>query len=462
VSTPAVAVIGAGASGTLAAVHLLRSATGPARVVLVERSGVFGPGIAYGTTDPRHLLNTPAGKMSAIETDREHFVRWARGEGIDVGAAGFAPRGEYGRYLTATLLDEECSSGASVERLTGEVTRVVPDGDAVELVVAGGQRLRVDAVVLATGAGNGDPVRHLVPGETERYIADPWAEGALSAIGDGDEVLVLGTGLTMMDLALSLTGGTRTTVHAVSRHGLLPHPHRARSVTAAEVAEVPERAGTVGELLRYARRAVSAEPDRWRAFVDQLRPHTARLWQQLDVEERRRFLARINRFWDVHRHRAAPETHRKVRALSEEDRLRLHRGRVTAVRSTAGGLDVELTTRGQRRVLAMDWLVNATGFPLDLAERTDPLVRGLLAEGVARPDELGLGMGTAANGNLLAADGEPQRVFALGALRRGELFESTAVPEIRAQAATIASTIHELGRDPARAPARVGTTGGQP
>ncbi|MDT7726130.1 MAG: hypothetical protein QOI21_2706 [Actinomycetota bacterium] len=455
-STPAVAVIGAGASGALAAAHLLRAADGPSRLVLVERSGVFGPGIAYATTDSRHLLNTPAGKMSAIETDREHFVRWARREGMDVDAASFVPRREYGRYLTATLLDEEHSSLASTERITGEVSRVVPDGDAVVLWLAGGQRLRVDVVVLATGAGNGDPVGHLVAGETNRYIADPWAEGALSAVGDGDEVLVLGTGLTMMDLALSLTGGTRTTVHAVSRHGLLPHPHRAASGGA--VAEVPERAGTVGELLRYARRAVSADPDRWRAFVDHIRPHTAALWQQLDVEERRRFLSRINRFWDVHRHRAAPETHRKVRILSEEDRLRLHRGRVTAVRSTGSGLDVELTTRGRRRVLAVDWLVNATGFPLVLAERTDPLVRGLLAEGVARPDELGLGVGTAANGNLLAPDGQPQRVFALGALRRGELFESTAVPEIRAQAATIASTIHELGRDPVRA----STTGGEP
>jgi uncharacterized NAD(P)/FAD-binding protein YdhS len=222
-------------------------------------------------------------------------------------------------------------------------------------------------------------------------------------------------------------------VHAVSRHGLLPQPHRHGTGPAPDLPEPPRRAGSLGELMRFVRRSVSADPDRWRDVVDQLRPHTHQLWRQLDVPERRRFLDRVGHYWNVHRHRAAPATHRRVRRLLDEGRVKLHRGRVTAVRPTAEGFQVELTGR---RTLTVGWLVNATGFRQD-----GPLVRGLVADGTARPDPIGLGVRTGGGGRVLDERGTPCRIFTLGALRRGELFESTAVPEIRAQAAEIAATV---------------------
>ncbi|GGP67936.1 FAD/NAD(P)-binding protein [Saccharothrix coeruleofusca] len=441
-----VAVVGAGASGTLAAVHLLRAAADrgrPLRLVLVDRSGEFGPGRAYRTADPEHLLNTPAGRMSAFADDPDHFVRWNLGRGRDVDGAAFLPRGDYGRYLTEALLAEERRAGgvAVVERVAATATGLSADGARVVVEQAERAPLRADLVVLATGVGGGDPLAGLLPTGAPRYVADPW-DGA-AAITDDSPVLVLGTGLSMMDLAISVTRAhPRAEVHAVSRHGLLPRPHRTggASVAPPRGPHPPERVGSLRDLLAFARRGVAEDPDRWREFVDRLRPHAPRLWQQLDIPERRRFLDRVNRYWDVHRHRAAPATHRRVRALMGAGRLRVHRGRVAGLRPVPDGFEADLVTRAGRRSLRVGWVVNATGFSGEVTDRPDPLLRRLLDDGTARPDPLGLGLTTGPDGRVLDRRGAPRPVFVLGALRRGELFESTAVPEIRAQAAAVAAT----------------------
>jgi uncharacterized NAD(P)/FAD-binding protein YdhS len=420
-----VVVIGAGASGTLAAVHLLRSDV-PLELVLVDRSGEFGPGRAYRTGDPGHLLNTPAGKMSALADEPDHFARWSRAD-----AGAFLPRRDYGRYLTETLrAEEKRTPDTTVRHVTDTVTRLTAEDDGVTVELAGSGQVRADFAVLAPGAGGGDPLAELLPGGSPRYVADPWA-GPLPDTG-GAPVLVIGTGLSMMDVACSVSQGS--VVHAVSRHGLLPRPHRRREGSDPSFPDPPDRITSLGELLGFARRCLSADPERWRDFVDHLRPHTRRLWRQLDVSDRRRFLERVDHYWNVHRHRAAPATHQQVRALLDSGRLRLHRGRVVAVRPGAGGFEVDLTGG---RTLRVGWLVNATGFRRD----GGPLVRGLVADGTARPDPLGLGVRIGQDGRVLDRRGEPRRIFTLGALRRGEEFESTAVPEIRAQAAEIAATV---------------------
>ncbi|USX52709.1 FAD/NAD(P)-binding protein [Lentzea sp. HUAS12] len=477
-----VVVVGAGASGTLAAIHLLRADV-PLELVLVDRSGEFGPGRAYRTGDPGHLLNTAAGKMSALADDAGHFARWA-------GVAGdeFLPRGEYGRYLAETLRGAEADAvvrhlpsasgsghlagttvgshgSAAVRHLAGTAAgshdgtavrhlTAVPDsasrgstsvrhladtatgltshprGVTVDLERTG--PVHADFAVLAPGAGTTDPLAHLIPHDSARYVADPWA-GPLPDTG-GAPVLVLGTGLSMMDVSVAVAEDS--VVHAISRHGLLPQPHRNGGTPKPSLPE-PPRTTRLGELMAFVRRNVRAHPDRWRDVLDHLRPHTHHLWRQLDVPERRRFLDRVGHYWNVHRHRAAPTTHRRVRELIDAGRVRLHQGEVKAVRPAGEGFHVDLSGPRGDRTLTVGWLVNATGFRQD----GGPLVRGLVDEGTARPDPIGLGVRTEPDGRVLDGRGKPCRIFALGALRRGELFESTAVPEIRAQAAEIAATV---------------------
>ncbi|SDF78705.1 FAD-NAD(P)-binding [Lentzea fradiae] len=245
-----VVVVGAGASGTLAAIHLLR-ANASLELVLVDRSGEFGPGRAYRTGDPGHLLNTVAGKMSALDDDPGHFVRWS-------GAAAdeFLPRGEYGRYLAETLREEE--KKAAVRHVVDTATGITSTAGGVTVEPARTGPLHADFAVLAPGVGSGDPLAGLVPGDSPRYVADPWA-GPLPRTG-GEPVLVLGTGLSMMDVSVAVAHDS--VVHAVSRHGLLPRPHRLGTGPAPSLPDPPRRVRSVGELMRFVRRSVSAHPDR--------------------------------------------------------------------------------------------------------------------------------------------------------------------------------------------------------
>jgi uncharacterized NAD(P)/FAD-binding protein YdhS len=199
---PTVAIVGAGAGGVLAALHLLDSPGPPVRVLLVERSGKAGRGVAFSTDHDSHLLNVPAGSMSAFERDPGHFTRWLGGNGFPNAQDDFVPRRLFGQYLGEALLSwARLGQGHDVVEIArDEVVDIDTTGPSPTLVFAGRQRARVDAVVLATGVL---PPRWPVSLEgwkdNGRCISDPWRPGVLDEVGLGDTVTLVGTGLTAVD-----------------------------------------------------------------------------------------------------------------------------------------------------------------------------------------------------------------------------------------------------------------------
>ena len=442
----AVAVIGGGASGALAVVHLLRAAAGtgcPLRIALIDRLGRHGLGQAYSTTCPEHLLNATADRMSAVAGHPGHLSRWAAAAGLP--PRGFLPRAAYGRYLLDTLDDAERQAApqSRVTRLTDRVLaiRTNPAGRPLRVVLDGGC-LDADIAILATG--NPPPGSPVAVPDSPRYIADPWAPGVLAAARDGSPVVILGTGLTMVDVALAVTHGRPgTTVHAVSRHGLLPRAHSGQPAAAAPL-WLPALADSRGpvrlaDLLWQVRAAMTSRPQRWEEVVDALRPQVPGLWQRLPDGDKRLFLRHVARYWEVHRHRMPPATARQVTALRCTGRLSVQAGRVTSVTGHGAGLRVSIEAGGRVTELEAGWLVNATGPGADVTRTPDPLLRDLLAAGLARPDPLRLGIEASPEGAVLGAGGLPSRtLFTLGPPLRGARYETTAIPEIREQAATLA------------------------
>jgi uncharacterized NAD(P)/FAD-binding protein YdhS len=407
--------------------------------VLIEGGGRVGKGVAYSTTEPAHLLNVRAEGMSALAGDPGHFARRFEAEGGD--PRGFAQRRLFGRYL-GELLGEAVESGrtsivhasaAGAARAEGRWRVELDDGSAVE----------ADALALAIGNQDPQPLRAFA-GAGERYIANPWGEAARSAVEDlaqsGGDALLVGTGLTMVDLVLSLdSAGHRGGIVALSRRGLIPRSHADFDPAPVERSEVPQ--GSVRGLFRWLRRR-GAEVG-WRAAVDSLRPHSHGLWQDLDLDQQQRFLRHARPWWDVHRHRIAPEVAATIARLVGEGRLRVMAGRIIAAAETEDGIAVELRRRGASAPQSMSfaYAFNCTG-PLHLIERTkDPLLRTLLDTRSARPDHLGIG---------LAVDERSragERLWALGPLTKGRYWEIIAVPDIREQAAAVADDIkRELGR----------------
>jgi uncharacterized NAD(P)/FAD-binding protein YdhS len=449
-NTPTIAIIGGGASGTLLASHLLRA--GNARIVLVERGERIGRGVAYGTTFDGHLMNVPAASLTGLPGDPEHFLRYLRAR-HDTSAepTAFVPRLVYGAYLEHLLRESErlAAPGGTLVRWRGEVVDLTAGAGARRWLMrfADGSRAHADRVVLALG--NLPPRSPALssgewPDDPARYIADPWAAGALEDRAPGT-VLLIGTGLTMVDIALELqhrTPGQR--VVALSRGGLFPQAHRIGGAAPSQGIPIPDPTPSITALLRFVRSAaVVAEVGGgdWRDAVNALRPVTTELWAALPQSEQQRFLDRLARFWDVHRHRLAPEVATAIGALRESGRLTFASGRIRSVAAAGDDLAVTLRTRGSddERVLRVAAIVNCTGPTGSVLGGGSPLLEALCAAGTARPHPLALGLDTVAGGALLDAAGrEHESLFALGPLRRGELWETTAIPEIRTQAEALA------------------------
>lgn len=421
---PDVAILGAGFCGTLLAVHLARAGRA---VTLLDRTGRFGPGLAYGGHHPRHLLNTPAGRMSAFPDDPDHFTRWARARDPAVSGGSFLPRRDYGLYL------EQLRAAHPITCLSGQVTDLVPDarGFTLELPSA---TVHAPRVVLAVG--NLPPTDHTGLGDDPRNHRDPWAFDPATIDRDAP-VLLLGTGLTALDLALTLAdAGHRGPVHLASRRGLLPQPHRlaARPPTYA-LDNLSEWPATARGLLRHLRaevRRVAADDVDWRDVVAALRPHTADLWRRLPHTEQDRFLRHLRPYWDTHRHRAAPETHAAVAELRARGQLHVHAAALRSATAATDALHLELRRRDGRPLhLAVAALLHCTGPATDLA--ADPLLARLQARGLVEPDPLHLGVAADAHGRVA------ENLYLTGPLRRADTWESTAVLELSSQVAALAA-----------------------
>ncbi|HQR27558.1 MAG TPA: FAD/NAD(P)-binding protein [Nocardioides sp.] len=460
VTRPTVVVIGAGASGTLAAIHLLTTAGRRATavdLVLVDPADRWGRGVAFGTPEREHLLNVPASGMSALPEDPGHFVAWLARQSPDgVAEQGtFAPRRQFALYLDDTLADAVASTYglAALRHVRSTAVGVRTTATGVAVATSDGRELAAEAAVVATGLP--EPGCGWVPAglaSSAFFVPDPWRPGALDVVRRDrtapPDVLLVGTGLTMVDVTLSLTSeGNRPDrrLVAFSRHGRLPRAHTEEQRLAV-IPDVSEWGTTLAELREDAARHVAgvvASTGDWRPAVDGLRFQLSTLWNRLSEEDRAEFLARDAGEWAVLRHRMPPATAAALLGLRETGRLTVGAAEVTdAEPLPRGGLRVRLSDGTSHDV---GWVVNCTGPQGDLRQVRNPLLddlqrrRGGAAPAVAATG--GMGFRTD-HGRLVDSAGTTQApIWTLGPLRRGELWESTAVPEIRSQARVLAGAV---------------------
>lgn len=447
-------VVGGGASGVLVAARTLDASHARAvEVTIVDPGDRLAAGVAYGTTDAEHLLNVRASGMSADPSSPGDLVRWIgeRGKGD---ADTFVPRRDYREYLEQHLAAAAATAPSGALEIAHDrvVALSVEDG-ACRVTLASGTELRADRVVLALG--NSAPA---VP-DTLRpldghpaWVPDPWAPGALEQHAMAPHVLLVGSGLTMVDVAITLGRGrvgsdARSPLMALSRSGLLPLAHLERQpARPLDVIDL-ERDGTDVLALqarlrdRIVDRVGSEYPDEdWREVIDAVRPFANALWRRFDVDQQRLFLTEVMRSWDVHRHRMSPPTAARLDTLRTGGVLSTHTGRVLAVEpDSTGGVLAHVEVDGAEQHLRVDTIVNCTGPGRSWLPPANPVVADLVARGLAVPDVHGLGLSTTPNGQLVGADGRVvPEVLVIGPPRRGSLFETTAVPELRSQALHLA------------------------
>ncbi len=439
-----IAIIGGGLSGSLVAINLLRNATIPISIKLIERNPEIGRGVAYGTPTDCHLLNVPAGKMSVFPDDPHHFLSWLHKNGYKrFGACSFVPRKIYGNYIQAILQAAQANAPTYIEfeRIVGEAISIDTTTHSVRVYLNNGRRLYVQKAVLAWGnfpASLPEPLAAL--GTGNRYVKDAWTTDAIADLTPEDSILLVGTGLTMVDTVVALhQHGFRGQIHAVSRHGLMPCSHKP-TVPYPEFLNLetaPQTARGLLHLVRQEIEAAIAQGHDWRAVIDAIRPVTQQLWQALPFQEQKRFLRHVKAYWEVHRHRIAEEIAQVLDTAVEFGQLHYYAGRIQTCQEFEKGVDVTIRERGAHTdiVLQVNRIVNCTGSNCNYRRLLHPLLSSLQEQRLIHFHPLSIGIQTAANGALIDADGNvSEQLYTLGTPRKGDLWETTAVPEIRVQA----------------------------
>ena len=434
-----IAVIGGGFSGTMVAIHLASLLSSDQPILLCE-SDRLCRGAAYGTPNPGHMLNVRAANMSAFPRQADQFDRWLDAariecpdEVLDTEVGRFASRGLYGRYLSSLLNRVIDGAPARVALLPREVTDIVPGGDRYHLICANGATHPVAGVVLAVGNVPS------VSASSPLCRNNPWAADTLSDLAPDKPVLIIGTGLTMVDLALDLRArGFEGPVIAVSRRGLLPHRHAATQPWPTPVFSTEERGSLlklVGRIRCETREAAELGVN-WRSVIDSLRSVTSDLWQGLPPGERQRFLRHVRPYWDVHRHRLAPPVADQLTALLAQTFLTVRRARIAGIAFCETEAEVTLKLHGVAvpEQLTVQRVINATGLQTAIGADSR-LIGNLCRRGLVRPDRLALGLDVTEALQAVGPDGTATpNLWALGPVVRGVFWECIAVPDIRSQA----------------------------
>lgn len=496
--SPVIAIVGAGLSGTLVVVNLLKKSTNPLTIKLIERREQLAMGIAYSTDAHCHLLNVSADNMTAFSHDMGHFLRWlyynyselANLLPLDVTASTFIPRKVYGIYLqsileeaiatasTSITLDQIHDEAIALERIPPTSARTAEQS---RIFFRHQESIVVDKVVLALGNSPQtlpENVNHVDP---NNQIRNAWSSDALEDLDPSNDILLMGTGLTMVDMAQLLHERQhKGKIYAISRRGLLPRQHQITKPYPAFLTAHHAPKTIVG-LCRCLRREVQkaqvAGYD-WRSVIDSLRPITQELWQQLPLEEQKRFLRHAVPYWDVHRHRIAPQVAKVIDQLLASGQLTIVAGRVQNQQQNEHGitvtikprlsksfvscftysshsssissstLDPKLNTRlnttldAKLDTLVVQRIVNCTGFATDYRKLSHPLVESLRSQKLIYPNPIGLGIASSENGAVLDDDHQPSTLlYTMGTLRKGDIWETIAVPELREQAQSLAETL---------------------
>jgi uncharacterized NAD(P)/FAD-binding protein YdhS len=438
-SSDAIAVVGGGLSGSLVVLNVLRRAP-DSKIILFEKKFPVGRGIAYGLPLAQHLLNVPAAKMSLYSDKSDHFLKWLHDHGHNYNAHDFAPRRLYGQYITETLTS--AIDGKNVHLANEEVTSISNENGLWKIKTSR-QDYEAGKIFIATGWTGFSSLASLrgLESHQDLYTKNPWDFFSKAKKFSGKEVLLVGSGLTAIDIALEAITNASVRVTLLSRHGLLPLAHAATSATplkgVADGTAVRTQLRLYSELrvrtlLRDIRK--SANSMTWQAAIDAVRSDIQSIWLKLSLDERRRFLRHAKSYWEVHRHRMAPSVAEKIFQFQKTGSLKIIAGRIVGARPLGSDLvEVELIPRGNEKPIAKNYahIVNCLN-PSENAVKNQPLLADLAAKGFLASAPLGMGVKTDEVGRCLNDQGRvTPGLFAVGPLQRGVLWEVTALPEIR-------------------------------
>lgn len=455
-----IAIIGAGFSGLMTTYHLLRHTTVPITIHLINGKDTFAKGAAYTTPTYKHLLNVPTSRMSALPEDPDHFLHWAGRQAMyrdlsrEVLARTFLPRKTYGAYIFE-LWEQGLRSkrpDSKVDIIHDSAVDIEHNGKAYTVHFKDHAPVHADQVVLATGheAPANPKISNMAFYDSPSYVRNPWLTDVTKHIKQGQDILILGNGLTMVDIVLTIMeSGYTGRIHSLSPSGFAVLPHRHNYIDYPDLVKELKEPYRLEDVYKavYAhfrklhKVGISIEP-----VVDSLRPITQQIWQSWTPEEKKTFVRDLSSLWGKVRHRIAPHLYSYIQGLRVKGRLIPHKGRAIDITEGSDGITARYLSKRTHteQTIHAGLVINCTGPNTDISRSEDILQQALQAKGLIRPDSLRLGMDVTDHWTLLDADGkENPTLHTLGNNLRGLLWESIAIPELKGQTATLAKRILE-------------------
>jgi uncharacterized NAD(P)/FAD-binding protein YdhS len=453
-------IVGGGLSGAMLAAQLMRL-PGKRQVLVIEPRAELGRGEAYSAVEIGHTLNANAARMSVDPDDPDDLTRWLTAY---LAAGGwpqsaeqpvpvselFPPRGVFGLYAGQRLAEAQALgalNGSTVEHIQAEAVDLHIDAHSVQLTLNDGQCLEGAFAVLATGLFPIARTPQIRPSGVNAAALDPWDVAAMRQLDPQSTVLIIGSGLTMVDAVVSLEqAGHRGPIEIFSRHGLLPQVRRQPPAWVDFLAQDPgirTPRQLVRELRRHCREAMAQGID-WQAPLDTVRAHIGRLWHQATDAQRRQFVRHVRPWWESHHHRSPPLSAELVERLLREERLSIHAATFQGLEPATDGVSIRLRRRGKihSRVVHGAALINSSGIEYDWRRVARPLPQQLFARGLVQPGTLALGIAAQVDGAVIGANGQAaSRLFAMGPPLRGLWWESTAVTDVASQAKALAKRL---------------------
>ncbi|MDB6142756.1 MAG: pyridine nucleotide-disulfide family oxidoreductase [Pseudomonas sp.] len=464
VRTADVLIVGGGLSGSLLAVQLLRL-PGKRRVLIIETRRELGRGEAYSATELGHTLNGNAARMSVEPDNPDDLTQWL---GVYIAAGGwpesaeqqvplaelFPPRGIFGLYVQQRLVEAQAlgeTYGSSLEHVRGEAVDLRSNEEGVRITLADGSQLQGTFAVLATGMYAAARTPQRESSGLNAAAVDPWDVSAMRQLDPHAKVLIIGSGLTMVDALVSLQqAGHRGPIEVFSRHGLWPHVRRQPPAWVDFLAEDHSIRSTrqlVRALREQCREAIAQGID-WQAPLDTVRAHIGRLWSQATDAQRRQFVRHVRPWWESHHHRSPPPSAALLERLVESGRLTIQAASLQGLETLPSGqMQIRIRRRGETEpsYVIGDALINSTGIEYDWRRVDRALPKQLLVRGLIQPGPLALGIAAQPDGAVLDAQGQAsQRLFAMGPPLRGMWWESTAVTDVASQAKALAFRLVSL------------------
>ncbi len=455
-----IGIIGGGFTGTLTAVHLIEKSTQPCEIIIINKRESLNKGLAYNPYSNKHLLNVVAGKMSAFPDKPDHFLNWVmqRDELIHTNktllANSFLPRQLYGEYLRHIW--EEAVKRAEAKQLRVTVIdAVVVDLDVAENAVSvrldTNLNVNVNACVLATGnhIPRNPSIQNMDFYSSANYFQNPWKMESVKITNQQLPVLIIGNGLTMVDTVLGLVEhGFKGEIYSISPHGFNMLPHQPNALNDSTIAEELSDGMTIYELVHLvnkhikAVRAIGISPE---PIIDALRPHTQRIWKSFSDEEKKLFMSRLRHLWGVARHRIPLPSHDTLQQLRIDGKLHIQSGTLVDITESNDSIEVHYFDKKEqeRKVLHVSRIINCTGPETDVMKLENNFLKRCLLKEMLTQDSLKLGIrANTETFQILRSDGKPHpHLFTLGSNLKGELWESTAVNELREQAEKLAEQL---------------------